>query len=368
MHLGILGGGQLGQMLALAGIPLGMRFRFLDPAPDAPPPAAAVGEHHRADFTDTTALDRFADGLDLVTFEFENVPVEAVRHLAKRLPTFPPAEALETGQDRLAEKTLFRSVGMNVHDFRATQGPDELRDAAHALGLPVVIKTRRMGYDGKGQAVLRTEADIAQAALVFGETPMLVEKFVPFDRELSLIAVRGRRGEFRAYPLVHNVHKDGILRVTTAPAPNVLAKLQSTTEAYAQKIMDRLNYVGVLAIEFFEHNGQLLVNEMAPRVHNSGHWTIEGSVTSQFENHLRAVAGLPLGDTQGSAAASVMFNLIGDAPPTADILAIPGTHLHLYGKDPRPGRKIGHVTITGDSAEAIRPASARLTALIEAAS
>lgn len=346
--IGILGGGQLGRMLALAGIPLGLRFRFLDPSAESP--AAHVGELVVGDFRDRSVLERFARGCDAVTLEFENVPVETLRMLEPMVPVFPGPRALEVGQDRLNEKNTFRRLGFDVHEFRAASSRAELLDAAAALGLPCVVKTRTMGYDGKGQAVLRSPEDVDRAWRELGNFPLLIEALVPFEREVSILAVRSASGDVRFWPLVQNMHQHGILRRSIAPAPDVPPELQARAEAHAAALLHHLGYVGVLAIEFFlvrdGHHVRLLANEFAPRVHNSGHWTIEGAVTSQFENHVRAVAGLPLGpcDLRGP---SVMFNLIGDAPPTADLLRVPHAHPHLYGKSPRRSRKIGHVTLHG---------------------
>jgi 5-(carboxyamino)imidazole ribonucleotide synthase len=314
--VGIIGGGQLGRMLALAGIPLGLAFRFLDPAPDAP--AGEVGELLVGAYDDPELLDRLADGADVVGYEFENVPVEA----ARRVGAVPEAAALEAAQDRLVEKHLFRRLGIPT-----VRIDDEVER------FPALLKTRRLGYDGKGQQLVSTH--------VAGTVPEhVLEERVDFSRELSLLAVRGRDGETRFWPLVENVHEGGILRTSRAPAADAP---QEEAEEYATRLLDELGYVGVLALELFEIDGGLLANEFAPRVHNTGHWTIEGAVTSQFENHLRAILGLPLGPTD--ARPSFMANLIGSAPAPAELLQLPGAHLHLYGKEPRPGRKLGHVTL-----------------------
>ena len=351
MKVGVLGGGQLGRMLALAGYPLGLRFRFLDPAPESPVEELAdlvVGR-----FDDLDALARFPAGLDVITYEFENVPVEAARHLARDVPVYPPIAALEVSQDRLAEKTLFTRLGIPPAPFAAVDSLGELRQAVARLGLPAVLKTRRLGYDGKGQFLLREDADVMAAWQSLGGVPLVLEGFVRFERELSQIAVRSRAGEVRSYPLVENHHEGGILRRSIAPAAGVTDAVADQASQAIRRVMDHLDYVGVLTIEFFQTAEGLVANEMAPRVHNSGHWTIEGARTSQFENHLRAVLGLPLGSTE-AVGHCVMVNLIGSAPPTDRILAIPGAHLHLYGKKPRPGRKIGHVTLWADTPEEAR--------------
>jgi 5-(carboxyamino)imidazole ribonucleotide synthase len=309
-------------MLALAGIPLGLSFRFLDPAPDAP--AREVGELLVGDYDDPELLDRLADGAAAVTYEFENVPVEA----AERVRAIPAAAALAASQDRLVEKQLFRRLG--IPTARIDHEVEEF---------PAILKTRRLGYDGKGQQLLSGPPP--------GTVPEhVLEERVSFDRELSLLAVRARDGETRFWPLVENVHEDGILRSSRVPAA---AAPQGQAEEYGRVLLDELGYVGVLALELFDVGGRLLANELAPRVHNSGHWTIEGSSTSQFENHLRAVLGLPLGSTESRPA--VLSNLIGSTPPPEAVLAVPGAHLHLYGKAPRPGRKLGHVTLVEPTPE-----------------
>jgi len=346
--IGILGGGQLGYMLALAGYPLGLHFRFLDPSPEAP--VGRIAQRVTADYTDEAALEKFASGLELVTYEFENVPVEAANFLAERVPVYPPPAALEAAQDRLNEKHLFQKLSIATTEFAPVLKPNDLDAAVKSIGLPAVLKTCRMGYDGKGQWILRTPEDVAKAKRELPAMPLILERFVSFTRELSVLAVRSRTGEIAFYPLVENHHRGGILRLSLAPAPRLEPPIQRAAEDAARRILESLKYVGVLAIEFFESGGHLLANEMAPRVHNSGHWTIEGAVTSQFENHLRAVLGLPLG-SPGPAGYCAMLNLIGDVPDSAEVLAVPDTHLHLYGKSPRPGRKLGHVTLRAASPE-----------------
>ncbi|MCC6679082.1 MAG: 5-(carboxyamino)imidazole ribonucleotide synthase [Phycisphaerales bacterium] len=364
MVIGILGGGQLGRMLALAGYELGLRFRFLDPSPKAP--AGHVGDLVVGDYLDPAAVDRFAAGCEVITYEFENVPVEAVKKLAARLPVYPPVRALEVGQDRIAEKTLFASLGLEVPAFRAVGSSAEVRAAAREIGLPAVLKTRRMGYDGKGQAVIRTEVEMEAAWARIGEHPggLILEQMVAFERELSVISVRSRSGEMRYYPLIENVHAGGILARSTAPAPRVSAALRARAESAARAVAAHLNYVGVLTLELFQVGERLLVNEMAPRVHNSGHWTIDGSVAGQFENHVRAVAGWPLGSTAMAAESVAMMNLVGHIPDRAAVLEVPGAHLHLYGKSPRPGRKVGHITIAGSTAD-VKAAEARLATIVQ---
>jgi 5-(carboxyamino)imidazole ribonucleotide synthase len=336
-------------MLALAGYPLGLRFHCFDPTPDSP--AGHMAELTVGSYDDHAALEKFARSVDVITYEFENVPVEAARFLEEFCPVYPPPAALEAAQDRLNEKTLFRELGGEVPPFAPVDSLEGLRAAVAEIGLPAVLKTRRMGYDGKGQTVLRDAGDLEPAWEALGGTPLILEAFVRFERELSVIGVRGRDGSTVFYPLVENHHREGILRLSLAPAPHVTDALQRAAEEISRAVMQRLDYVGVLAIELFLMDGRLLFNEMAPRVHNSGHWTIEGAETSQFENHVRAVCGLPLGSTD-PVGHSAMVNLIGSAPPPETILALPDAHLHLYGKAPRPGRKIGHVNIRSATAEA----------------
>jgi 5-(carboxyamino)imidazole ribonucleotide synthase len=323
--VGCIGGGQLGRMLALAGAPLGIRMRFLDPAPDAC--AGHVGELVVGADDDEAALARLAAGADVVTYEFENVPVEAARSVG----AVPGARALELGQDRLVEKELFRRLGIETAPFGS------LADT----GLPALVKSRRLGYDGKGQRVVEATEPVA------GDE--LAESIVRFDRELSIVAVRGRDGDTRFYPVAENEHRGGILAVSRAPARDAP---QREAEELATGLLQELEYVGVLAVELFDVGGRLLANEFAPRVHNSGHWTIDGSETSQFENHLRAVLGLPLGSTSARGE-SVMVNLVGGVPSLERLLAVPGAHVHLYGKRARPGRKLGHVTLVDAPAAAV---------------
>jgi 5-(carboxyamino)imidazole ribonucleotide synthase len=360
--IGILGGGQLGYMLALAGYPLGLHFRFLDPSPEAP--VGRIAHRVTAEFMDEQALDKFAHGLEVVTYEFENVPVEAARFLAERTPVYPPAAALEAAQDRLREKRLFQKLGIATTEFAEVDGREDFDAATERIGLPAILKTRRMGYDGKGQNLLRTKEDVQKARLELPNVPLVLEKYVPFTRELSILGVRGRTGEIAFYPLIENHHRGGILRLSLAPAPNLTAGVQQAAEQAGRKALEELGYAGVLCIEFFELDGRLLANEMAPRVHNSGHWSIEGAVTSQFENHLRAVLGMPLGVTTGMGY-SAMVNLIAELPAAEEVLAVANTHLHLYGKSPRPGRKLGHVTVRADKFEKLQQQLGELPAFFK---
>jgi 5-(carboxyamino)imidazole ribonucleotide synthase len=360
--VGILGGGQLGRMLALAGYPLGLRFRFLDPSPEAS--AGHLADLQIGAYDDPAALTTFADGLTVATYEFENVPEIAARTLGERVAVFPPALALETAQDRLAEKQLFERLGIPLPRYAPIENQADLEAAVSEIGLPAILKTRRLGYDGKGQLVLNSQADVPGAFASLGGVPCVLEQRIALRRELSILAVRGRDGATACYPLVQNTHHEGILRVSVAPADDV-AVLQEQAETYARRILDALEYVGVLALEMFidDRGGALLANEIAPRVHNSGHLTIEGSETSQFENHLRAILGLPLGST-APRGWSGMVNLIGSHPPLETLAAIPGAHLHLYGKSPRAGRKIGHVTVTAGSPAARDDLLTRVLAVV----
>ena len=342
--VGIVGGGQLGMMLAEAATELGIGCITLDPATDSP--ASRVAPAIVGAYDDETALAELAAAADVVTYEFENVPVASARFLAERVLVLPPPESLEFAQDRLLEKALFEEVGLAAAPFSAVASREDLAEALDVIGVPSVLKTRRLGYDGKGQVRLASvdEADGAWEGV--GQAPSILESLVPFERELSILGVRARHGEASFYPLVENTHREGILRVSIAPATDVTRELQAKAERHALAVMERLGHVGVVAIELFQVRGELLGNEMAPRVHNSGHWTIEGAATSQFENHLRAICGLELGPTTSSAY-SAMVNLIGSVPPEGSFEVEAGVYIHLYGKASRPTRKLGHVTVIG---------------------
>lgn len=341
MKVGVIGAGQLGRMLALAGTPLNMEFAFLDPATDAC--AAPLGKHIIANYDDKAALEQLAKQVDLVTFEFESVPAETVAFLAQFVPVYPSAESLRIARDRWFEKSMFREQGIPTTEFANVLSPADLQQAVAQIGLPAILKTRTLGYDGKGQKVLRTPQDVEQAFAELGNVPCILEGFVEFTGEVSLIAVRTRAGDVRCYPLVHNTHHNGILHLSIASHDH---PSQALAEDYAARVLNALDYVGVLAFEFFEVEGGLKANEIAPRVHNSGHWTIEGAECSQFENHLRAVAGLPLGATDKIAGShSAMLNCIGSVPASEAVLAEPDAHLHHYGKAFKAGRKVGHISL-----------------------
>lgn len=349
--VGILGGGQLARMMVLAGVPLGLRFLVLDPSPDAC--AGQVAPLLVGRYDDPKVLAEFAGRVDVATFDFENVPAASVEWLAERLPVHPQARALAVSQDRLSEKSLFRELGIQVPEFFAIATRDDLDAAMDAVGVPCIVKTRRFGYDGKGQFRIRTRGDADAAWSALGAQAdtvgLIAEAFVPFDRELSVLAVRSAEGEFRAWPLTRNWHVDGVLSVSLAPAPDVTAGEADAAIAHAERLAEHLGYVGVFALELFDCGGRLLANEMAPRVHNSGHWTIEGAETSQFENHIRAVLGLPLGSTRPKGLAC-MLNWLGELPDALPCLASAGGHWHDYGKSPRAGRKVGHATFRACSA------------------
>ena len=346
--IGVLGAGQLARMLALAGIPLGFKFLYVDPSHSSP--ASLLGEQIVAPFEDANALQKLADSSDLITYEFENIPVSVVRKLAHTRSVYPPPIALESSQDRLLEKQFFNQHGIDTAPFYSVDDQPSLEQAIAVLKLPLILKTRRFGYDGKGQFLVKSLEDAITAFNQLGQKGIIAEGFVKFDRELSCIAVRGIDGATFFYPLVENFHHEGILRLSLAPAQVHATDLNLQASAQVGRILQALDYVGILAVEFFEKEGKLIANEMAPRVHNSGHWTIEGAETSQFENHIRAVAGLPLGDPKPRGF-SAMINLIGSMPDATKVLQIPGAHLHDYGKEPRAGRKLGHLTIRADSLE-----------------
>ncbi|CAN5743445.1 5-(carboxyamino)imidazole ribonucleotide synthase [soil metagenome] len=376
LRIGVLGGGQLGRMLGLAGIPLGLRFRFLDPGGDGSP-AAAVGDVVEGAWDDLHALERFGQGLDVVTWEFENVPAAVVRRLAERVPVHPPPEALEAAQDRWVEKQTFHRLGIPIAPSRAVSSREELGAAVEELGLPAVLKTRRFGYDGKGQALLREVSDVDVAWEELGGRPLVLEGFVDFRRELSLVVARSTTGETRAWPLVENLHRGGILRTSFVPARVESAArataLQAEAERHGNALLDALGYVGVLAVEFFDTGEGLVANEMAPRVHNSGHWTQDGALTSQFENHLRAILGIPLGPTGltgGAEGGAGMVNFIGGIPDRNTVMGDGDSvirALHLYDKTPRAGRKVGHLNVWGPDAGAVEAVLVEMEQLAERA-
>lgn len=350
--IGIVGGGQLGRMLALAAAPLGYRCHVYAPG-EAPPAAEVAARFTRGAYDDAEALARFADAVDIVTWEFENIPAAPLAALAAHAELHPPPRALEIAQDRLAEKRFVATLGGRPAPFAEVSERAGIDVALARIGAPAILKTRRLGYDGKGQARIASagEAEAAWAAL--NGAPCVLEGFVAFDGEFSILLCRAASGEIALWDAPRNVHEHGILRRSRVPAPSGFATAIGKGAALARRIAEALDYVGVLAVEFFALGDEAVFNEMAPRVHNSGHWTIEGALTSQFENHIRAICGLPLGSTALTASSVEMENLIGDeASAWAEILADPAAHLHLYGKsEARPGRKMGHVTRIGGRAE-----------------
>ncbi|MGO3701190.1 MULTISPECIES: 5-(carboxyamino)imidazole ribonucleotide synthase [Halomonas] len=339
-NIGVLGAGQLGRMLALAGYPLGNRFTFLDTTGN---PSAGIGEVIVD--PDNQHLAEFLAKVDVVTYEFEHLPVTLVQEIEKHKPVYPSSRAIEICQNRVEEKTLFDRLNIPTPAYRVVESAEQLEAAARELGCPVVAKSVTEGYDGKGQAVLKAPEEAANAWQSIGHTQLIVEAFVDFVREVSMIAVRGRDGEVVFYPMAENQHVGGILRYSVAPLPDLDAQVQQTADTYIRALLDELDYVGVLALELFQtRDGSLLANEMAPRVHNSGHWTMDGAVTSQFENHLRAVQGLPLGST-AAIAPTCMVNVIGQEGDNVAMLKLANTHVHRYDKAERAGRKLAHVNV-----------------------
>ena len=358
--VGILGAGQLARMLAQAGQAMGLDFVFLDPAKDVC--AAEFGDHICADWDDENALKELGQRSDVVTFDFENVPESSATLIESLCPVYPPPRALFQSQDRLREKNMMQELGIPVAPYFAVSSRPDLIAAVENIGLPCVLKTRRFGYDGKGQAVLRFQEDMERAWQTLGDFELICEGFIAYDVECSIIAARGLNGQTAYRPLTRNLHRDGILAISMVPAFDPV--LQKRAEVLIQRLLDHLDYTGVMALELFLKDGELLANEFAPRVHNSGHWTIDGAETSQFENHLRAICGLPLGETENSAQA-LMFNLLGEMPGCASqqssnqaLASQP--HWHDYQKTGRVGRKIGHVTVTAESQAGLLARSTQL--------
>lgn len=345
MRIGVIGAGQLGRMLALAGIPLGLRFLFLDRNADAP--AGQLASVIVGEFDDPSKLTYLARQVELITFDWENVSVEALAAVEANIPVRPPIAALAVSQDRSLEKELFRKLNIPTPEFAAVDAHTELTRAVSRIGVPGVLKTRRLGYDGKGQFVVRSAMDVDAAWQTLGGKPLIYEAFVDFSHEVSLIAVRSTSGALAFYPLCANAHVDGILSHTVAPWSQ--RALERQAQRHLRRLLLHFDYAGVLTVEFFVVGGRLLANEMAPRVHNSGHWTIEGAVTSQFENHLRAILGWPLGSTEALGHAA-MINFVGSLPPRERWLGERNLFFHDYGKEPRPKRKVGHCTILEHSA------------------
>jgi 5-(carboxyamino)imidazole ribonucleotide synthase len=353
--IGILGGGQLARMLAQSGRRLGLKFIFLDPADNAC--AAEFGEHIHAAWDDDAALTELGERSDVVTFDFENVPESSASLIESLCPVFPSPRALFTSQDRLREKNLMRELDIPVAPFFPVSTRPELLAAVEQMGLPCVLKTRRFGYDGKGQVMLRFQEDLERAWQELGGQDLICEGFVHFNSECSIIAARGKDGQTVFWPLTKNLHREGILAISLAPAFD--QHMQQRAEDLAQRLLGHLDYTGVLALELFLKDGELLANEFAPRVHNSGHWTLDGAHTSQFENHLRAICGLPLGPTSLRSQA-LMFNLLGEMPGMDNLPASAAIHWHDYHKVARAGRKIGHVTVTAKTSAGLQAKAVEL--------
>lgn len=365
--LGIVGGGQLGRMLALAAAPLGIECHFVDPSPEAGAQVAA--DQIASDFENIDALIELSKHSDVVTFEFENVSAPALEAIAGHTEVAPSPRSLSVSQDRLLEKELFESLGFPVAPYRAVESLEQLETAIDEIGTPSILKTRRLGYDGKGQVRIAAASDADHAWKSVGSEPSLLEGHVDFRRELSIVVVRSGDGRVIAYPVTENVHRKGILHTSRAPIVSDDDPLQALAAERAIAIAEELGHVGALALELFDVDGELVLNEIAPRVHNSGHWTMDGCGTSQFENHVRAVVGLPL-DEPGPVVPTTMVNLIGGLPEEAEVLAIPGARIHLYDKEPRPGRKVGHINVVelGDDADSLEDRAARVIELADAAS
>lgn len=360
MKIGILGGGQLARMIALAGYPLGLKFIVLDP--DANAGAAGMSEHLHGAYDDPALLAELAERADVVTYEFENVPAHVAEFLSSHTTVYPPANALAVAQDRLLEKNFFKDLGIGTAPFAAVDSLQDLQQAMAEMGYPAILKSRRMGYDGKGQVVLRSMDELEAAWQAMQGATSIVEGFVPFQREVSIIAARRPSGDIVFYPLSENSHSGGILRVAECRSADAE---QTMAEDYVRRLLEKLDYVGVIALELFDIDGQLLANEFAPRVHNSGHWTIEGAETSQFENHLRAILDLPLGSTKARGFTG-MVNFIGGLAENDQVLSIANAHLHLYDKAPRKGRKVAHATARADNEADYKEALQRLANLASA--
>ncbi len=347
--IGILGAGQLGRMLALAGYPLELDFRFYDTSGS---PSAGLGQItiDTEGKLDNPELAQFLKDVDIVSYEFEHLPLELVQYIEEHSTLYPPAESIRVCQNRAEEKALFTKLGIPTPDYRVINSLPALEKAVEELGCPVVTKTVTEGYDGKGQFVIKDASQCQQAWQSIGNKTLIAEQFIQFKRELSVIAVRNSKDEMAVYPLAENSHHEGILRYSTAPAPKVDPEIASQAQSYIKELMHELGHVGILTLELFETDNGLMANEMAPRVHNSGHWSIEGATCSQFENHIRAICGMPLGDTEAKRP-TCMINIIGQKGDVQKMLSLPYAHLHLYGKTERAGRKLGHVTVQADTYE-----------------
>lgn len=341
-RIGVLGAGQLGRMLAIAGYPLGQKFGFYGTSDDEP--SALLGQMFKQS-DDTSSLNSLVEFADVITYESENTSIEQVREIAKTTPVYPAEKSLFVSQHRGREKAMFDQLNIPCAPYQVVDSLESLKLAVEEIGLPAILKTTTEGYDGKGQFVLKEASQVDQAWSEIGERELVLEGFINFQRELSIVAVRNANNQHVYYPLVQNVHHEGILRYTIAPAREVSAEVQQQAERYMQSLLDELDHVGVLTLEVFETVDGLVANEMAPRVHNSGHWTIEGAYTSQFENHVRAITGMPLGDTSPRQPIAAMINIIGETGPVEKVLTMPNAFLHLYDKEERAGRKLGHINV-----------------------
>lgn len=360
-RVGVIGSGQLGRMMALAGTPLNVEFVFYDSA--YPSPSSRLGETINPN--DKGSLERFIDSVDVVTYESENTDVSLVEYISTLKPVYPGADSLRKSQHRLTEKQAFRSLGIETAPFCAVRSYQEALDAASQLGYPFILKTTTEGYDGKGQALVKSSSDLSEAWEQLGDKELIAEGFVKFTRELSIIAVRDANGNTKSYPLAENEHRDGILRVSRVPAQNVSLEKQKQAERYATEMLDHLGHVGVLTIELFDTENGLVANEMAPRVHNSGHWSIEGAYCSQFENHVRAICDLPLGSTETCHSFSAMINVIGRHGNSNQVLETPNQFLHYYSKSERAHRKIGHINTIASSIAELEESISSLQSFIE---
>lgn len=364
-RVGILGGGQLALMLAESVRKLGVKCTVLDPNEQCC--ASTICEQIVADYDDPAALKQLAQCSEVVTYEFENVPATAAEIIRPLRPIHPNPDALGYAQDRHHERGMFRELGISIPQYRAVDDAQSLQDALKELGTPAILKARTLGYDGKGQVLINSTAAADEAFATIGSVPAIVDQFVAFARELSIIATRSVVGNIEYYPLSENVHRGGILRLSKAPARGVSAGLIEQAQHAARQILERFDYVGTLAVEFFQigsgDDATLVANEIAPRVHNTGHWTIEGAQTSQFENHMRAVMGMELGSPD-PIGHSAMVNIIGDEPRPGALQSMPEAHVHMYGKAPRAGRKIGHVTLNAPSEQQLDALLERFTRVI----
>jgi len=350
--IGVLGAGQLGRMLALSGYPLGLDFHFYDTSGN---PSVGLGDItiDKEAKLDNPALTSFIKNTDIVTYEFEHLPLALTEFIEEKSPLFPPSKSIKVCQNRSLEKALFIKLGIPTPRYHIINSADSLESAVKDLGCPVVVKTTTEGYDGKGQFVIQTEDQCLAAWTTIGNRELIVESFVNFKRELSIIAVRKENDDMAVYPITENDHLNGILRFSTAPAANISKEINNLANTYIKELMHELGHVGVLTLELFETEDGLTANEMAPRVHNSGHWSIEGTVCSQFENHLRAICNFPLGCTEANKP-TCMINIVTETGDIESILSLPYAHVHLYGKEEREGRKLGHVTVQADNVEELK--------------